>query len=98
MPSLTAQLERLFDEPELVEHYRGRARERARRYSWDAVTDEYEQLLVSVRQMGGPGGLPAELVDGAAAARRRAAAQRVAVTFALRLVSVRAPWRHAIRR
>ena len=65
VPSLTAQLERLFDEPELVEHYRARARERARRYSWDAVTDEYEQLLVSVRQMGGPGALPAELVDGA---------------------------------
>jgi glycosyltransferase involved in cell wall biosynthesis len=72
--SLTAQLERLFDEPELVEHYRARARERARRYSWDAVTDEYEQLLVSVREMGGPGSLPAELVDAdappAAAAAR----------------------------
>ena len=65
--SLTAQLERLFDEPELVDRYRARARQRARRYSWDAVTDEYEQLLVSVRQMGGPGALPAELVDGAAA-------------------------------
>ena len=67
VPSLTAQLERLFDEPELVDRYRARARERARRYSWDAVTDEYEQLLVSVRQMGGPGALPAELVDGVAA-------------------------------
>ncbi|MGI8729921.1 MAG: hypothetical protein ACR2LK_08020, partial [Solirubrobacteraceae bacterium] len=65
VPSLTAQLERIFDEPELVERYRSRARERARRYSWDAVTDEYEQLLVSVRQMGGPGSLPAEFVDGA---------------------------------
>ena len=63
VPSLTAALERLFDEPELVEHYRARARERARRYSWDAVTDEYEQLLVNVREMGGPGGLPVELVD-----------------------------------
>jgi glycosyltransferase involved in cell wall biosynthesis len=60
--SLTVELERLFDQPELVEHYRARARERARRYSWDAVTDEYEQLLVSVREMGGPGGLPVELV------------------------------------
>jgi glycosyltransferase involved in cell wall biosynthesis len=63
--SLTAQLERLFDEPELVERFRARARERARRYSWEAVTDEYEQLLISVRQMGGPGSLPAELIDGA---------------------------------
>jgi hypothetical protein len=27
------------------------------------VTDEYEQLLVSVRTMGGPGALPPELVD-----------------------------------
>jgi glycosyltransferase involved in cell wall biosynthesis len=62
--SLTTQLERLFDEPELVDRYRARARERARRYSWDAVTDEYEQLLVNVRQLGGPGSLPAELVDG----------------------------------
>src|SRR3954471_3624820 len=63
VPSLAAQLERLFDEPELVDGFRARARERARRYSWEAVTDEYEQLLVSVRQMGGPGALPAELVD-----------------------------------
>ena len=31
--------------PSSSRHYRGRARERARRYSWDAVTDEYEQLL-----------------------------------------------------
>ena len=67
IPSLTEQLERLFDEPALVERYRARARERARRYSWEAVTDEYEQLLVSVLQMGGPGALPAELVDGAPA-------------------------------
>ncbi len=66
VPSLTAQLERLFDEPELVEHYRDRARERARRYSWDAVTDEYEQLLVNVCERGGPGALPVELVDSEA--------------------------------
>jgi hypothetical protein len=63
VPSLTAQLERLFDEPELVERYRARARERARRYSWDAVTDEYEQLLVSVHRTGVPASLPVELVD-----------------------------------
>ena len=42
---------------------RAKARERARRYSWDAVTDEYEQLLVNVREKSGPGGLPSELVD-----------------------------------
>ena len=64
VPSLTTQLERLFDEPALVEQYRARARERARRYSWEAVTDEYEQLLVNVRDLGGHGSLPAELVDG----------------------------------
>jgi predicted dehydrogenase len=61
---MTAQLERLFDEPALVDRYRARARERARRYSWEAVTDEYEQLLVNVRNLGGHGSLPAELVDG----------------------------------
>jgi glycosyltransferase involved in cell wall biosynthesis len=71
VPSLTAQLERLFDEPALVERYRARARERARRYSWDAVTDEYEQLLVNVREMDGPGGLPAELLDADSVAAAR---------------------------
>src|SRR3954469_5230135 len=67
VPSLAAQLELLLDRPELVEEYRARARERAKRYSWDAVTDEYEQLLVSVRAKSGPGGLPVELVDTATA-------------------------------
>jgi glycosyltransferase involved in cell wall biosynthesis len=62
-PALTAMLERVLAEPELVEHYRGRARERARRYSWDAVTDEYERLLASVIAMAGPGSLPQELLD-----------------------------------
>lgn len=45
---LTRQLERLLDAPELVEQYRGRALQRAREYSWDAVTDQYERLLESV--------------------------------------------------
>jgi hypothetical protein len=36
---------------------------RARRYSWDAVTDEYEQLLLAVREAHDPGRLPPELVD-----------------------------------
>jgi glycosyltransferase involved in cell wall biosynthesis len=52
---LQVQLQRLFDEPELVAEYRGRARERATEYSWDAVTDQYERLLESVW----PGARPA---------------------------------------
>jgi glycosyltransferase involved in cell wall biosynthesis len=47
---LQVQLQRLFDEPELVAEYRGRARERATEYSWDAVTDQYERLLESVSE------------------------------------------------
>jgi hypothetical protein len=57
-----------------VEVARGRALERARRYSWDRVTDDYEQLLVSVRDAYGPGPLPPELVDAAEGPRRAAAA------------------------
>jgi glycosyltransferase involved in cell wall biosynthesis len=63
VPALTRQLERLFDEPDLVARYRARARERARRYSWDAVTDQYEALLQRVSTMSGPGALPDELLD-----------------------------------
>jgi glycosyltransferase involved in cell wall biosynthesis len=66
VPALTAQLERILDDPALVEEYRGRARERAKRYSWDAVTDEYEALLRRVCEMRGPGPLPPELTDKAA--------------------------------
>jgi glycosyltransferase involved in cell wall biosynthesis len=65
VPALTTQLERILDEPELVEEYRERARERARRYSWEAVTDEYEALLRRVFEMRGPGVLPPELCDPA---------------------------------
>jgi glycosyltransferase involved in cell wall biosynthesis len=60
---LADQLERLLDDPELVEQYRGRALERARRYSWEAVTDQYEQLLSAVCEAHGPGPLPQFLVD-----------------------------------
>jgi glycosyltransferase involved in cell wall biosynthesis len=63
VPSLTAQLERILADPALVERYRERARERAKRYSWDAVTDQYEALLERVRGFHGPGALPDELVD-----------------------------------
>ncbi len=61
--SLTAQLERVLGDPALVQEYRDRARERARRYSWDAVTDQYEQLLLRARDASKPGPLPPELVD-----------------------------------
>ncbi|HEU4979409.1 MAG TPA: glycosyltransferase [Solirubrobacteraceae bacterium] len=65
VPSLTVQLERILAEPELVEEYRGRARERARMYSWDAVADQYEELLRDVCEMRGPGHLPDALIDAA---------------------------------
>ncbi len=64
--SLASQLERILAEPSLVDTYRARARERARRYDWDAVTDEYESLLRKVCELRGPGSLPAELIDVAA--------------------------------
>src|SRR6202022_4187441 len=38
VPALTDALARCLDEPGLVEDYRARALERARMYSWDAVT------------------------------------------------------------
>src|SRR3712207_3481692 len=49
VPSLTDELIGLFDDPDLVERLRDRARERAKRYSWDAVTEQYEALLERVR-------------------------------------------------
>jgi glycosyltransferase involved in cell wall biosynthesis len=58
-------LERVLADPALVEDYRERARERARRYSWEAVTDQYEQLLQRACDMRGPGVLPPELIDAA---------------------------------
>jgi glycosyltransferase involved in cell wall biosynthesis len=61
--SLAETLERCFDDPELVEDYRRRAHERARQYTWDGVTDSYEQLLEGACRMHGPGALPEELVD-----------------------------------
>jgi glycosyltransferase involved in cell wall biosynthesis len=63
VPSLAPQLERLLGDPDLVDDYRRRARDRARRYSWDAVADRYEALLHSVWERSGPGHLPAHLVD-----------------------------------
>jgi len=63
--ALAEQLGKLLEDPATVERYRSLALERARRYSWDAVTDEYEQLLVAVREAHKPGRLPPELVDSA---------------------------------
>ena len=63
VPSLVRVLERVLDDPDLVESYRGSAVERAKRYSWDAVTDEYERLLERACQAGTHGSLPPELVD-----------------------------------
>jgi glycosyltransferase involved in cell wall biosynthesis len=60
---LAVKLERLLGDPELVAEYRLRAAERARQYSWEAVTDQYEQLLTTVREAQGPGPLPDFLVD-----------------------------------
>lgn len=63
VPSLTEQLRRLIADPDLVASYRERARERAKRYSWEAVADQYERLLLEVRARSGPGSLPPDLVD-----------------------------------
>jgi glycosyltransferase involved in cell wall biosynthesis len=60
---LTAQLERLLADPALVARYRERATERAKEYSWEAVTDRYEELLRTVYEAGRPGRLPQSLVD-----------------------------------
>jgi glycosyltransferase involved in cell wall biosynthesis len=60
---LAHQLEWLLDSPEVVEEYRLRARERARGYSWDAVTNEYEALLEAVLGAQRPGPLPSSLLD-----------------------------------
>lgn len=60
---LAVQLELVLGDPELVEDYRARARERAKRYSWDAVADEYEALLEDVRAAQGPGWLPEAMAD-----------------------------------
>jgi glycosyltransferase involved in cell wall biosynthesis len=69
VPHLVAQLDRLLDDPKLVEEYRGRALTRARMYSWDAVTDQYERLLTAVCEAHGPGALPDALLDREPAGR-----------------------------
>jgi glycosyltransferase involved in cell wall biosynthesis len=60
---LARQLRWLLDDPAAVEEYRARALQRAKEYSWEAVTDRYEELLNAVRQARGSGSLPDFLVD-----------------------------------
>jgi glycosyltransferase involved in cell wall biosynthesis len=59
---LTKKLGRVLDDPDLVAEYRRRALRRAELYSWDAVTDQYEQMLRGVCQARGPGVLPDHLL------------------------------------
>jgi glycosyltransferase involved in cell wall biosynthesis len=61
--ALSQQLGRLLDDGELVAGYRERALQRAQRYSWDAVTDQYERLLTAVYEASRPGRLPSSLLD-----------------------------------
>jgi glycosyltransferase involved in cell wall biosynthesis len=63
VPDLARQLERLIDQPELVEEYRSRALERAEQYSWEAVATAYEQLLLEVGEGTGHGPLPLDRLD-----------------------------------
>jgi glycosyltransferase involved in cell wall biosynthesis len=58
---LPAAIESLLRDPELVERMRERARGRAQAYSWDRITDEYEQLLAgltSPQAIGQPSSQP----------------------------------------
>lgn len=52
---LARRLEWLLGDPAVVEKYRDRALQRAKHYSWEAVTDRYEELLNAVLSgRGGP--------------------------------------------
>jgi glycosyltransferase involved in cell wall biosynthesis len=49
--ALAGILQKLVDDPPLVEHYRARARRRAlKEYTWDAVTDRYERLFFQLTE------------------------------------------------
>jgi glycosyltransferase involved in cell wall biosynthesis len=51
--SLRRVLQRLLSEPDLVEEYRQRAYQRAQtHYTWDAVTNAYEQLFYELQRSG----------------------------------------------
>jgi glycosyltransferase involved in cell wall biosynthesis len=59
-PDLAEKLAYLLERPELVEEYRGRALERAERYSWEAITDAYERMLREVCGEREAGPLPVD--------------------------------------
>jgi glycosyltransferase involved in cell wall biosynthesis len=87
VPSLAAQLGLLLDRPELAEEYRRRARERSRRYSWEAVADRYEALLARACRPGGHGALPPELTDSPTPPPRGALVSERAAAPETRLVA-----------
>ncbi|MGE4427770.1 MAG: glycosyltransferase [Solirubrobacteraceae bacterium] len=62
-PALARALEALLTDPERVAALRTAAVERAKAYSWDAVTDRYEELLLRVTAGRGHGPLDPSLVD-----------------------------------
>lgn len=66
-PDLAEKLAYLLANPEVVEEYRAKALERAALYSWEAVTDAYEELLreVSGEHLAGPLPVEPEVVEGA---------------------------------
>jgi hypothetical protein len=61
--------------------------ERARRYSWEAVADEYEALLARACLPGVHGALPPDLVDAPAPPPAGALAPEPAREPATRLVA-----------
>jgi glycosyltransferase involved in cell wall biosynthesis len=60
---LHRQLDRLLADPELVARYRERATLRAQAYSWETITDQYEQMLCEVCAASGHGPLPPSMLD-----------------------------------
>src|SRR5438067_9608503 len=60
---LAGQLDRLLNDPARIERFRARALRRARSYSWEAVTDEYERLLIEACEARRHGPLPPSMVD-----------------------------------
>jgi glycosyltransferase involved in cell wall biosynthesis len=60
---LERQLEWLLGDPETVERYRSRALQRAKEYSWETITDRYEELLDAVRWGRGHGALRGPSLD-----------------------------------
>jgi glycosyltransferase involved in cell wall biosynthesis len=63
VPDLARKLGLLLDEPDLVADYRERALERARMYSWDAITSAYERLLLDAAHETGHGPLSLDQLE-----------------------------------